>query len=175
MLPRTTRTFGSPMRLPSGLTKLCGRRITQVARVLFERDGALDARDGAVELHWEEGVVLLDGAADGEGLRVAEAAWQDPFVLPLSPGNQAYVLEHGKWRWVDCSAWEGYRELIGTPVSRVRALANEAGRLAGVYLSVPGRDVWIVVEGDECHVHWVHPIGFTAVGLARSRPPDGGA
>jgi hypothetical protein len=50
--------------------------------------------------------------------------------------------------------------LVGQELREVGLLENEHRRIAGVRLSTNGRSMWFVVEGDECHVYWAHPIGF---------------
>lgn len=153
--------MGGPMRQHhSFLDGLVGRRLTYVARVLYEYRGEIGADDGAIEVGTDRGVVLLEGDRDGESLRIRAEAWEDPFKEPLSEENRRYVDEHGRWRRVDVSKQQDYRDLIGERITRASLLTNEHGRIGGVRLSISTRDIWFVVEGDECHVRWAHPIGF---------------
>lgn len=149
------------MQSLSCLDEVVGSNLSGIARILYEFDGENEPDDGALELRTEGFIVLLDGSSDGESLRVRKAAWKDPFGEPLSPDNERYVREHGRWRRVDCSDLENYSDFVGREVTEFRTLINEHGRIAGLRLSVPGRTMWFVVQGDECHVRWTHPIGFT--------------
>lgn len=148
----------------SFLDELVGRQITLVSRVLYLHDGEIEPDDGPVEVGGDGYVVLLDGASDGESLRARREAWKDPFEGPLSGENELYVEKHGKWQRVDYSQQEPYAGLVGQRISEIVLLTNEHGRVAGIRLSVPGRTMWFVVEGDECHVRWAHPSGFTIEG-----------
>lgn len=147
----------------SFLKDLLGKRIRHVARLLYEYRSEIDSDDGGIEIGTDAGVVLLESDSDGESLRARASPWEDPFREPLSEDNRRYVDEHGKWQRVDVSMQEGYADLVGEPVTGVSLLKSEHGRIAGVRLSVPARSIWVVVGGDECHVRWAHPIGFTDV------------
>jgi hypothetical protein len=148
-------------QLPSFLSALVGQRVTRIARILYQYRGAIDPGNGPLEIEAAGRVLLLDAKAQGDCLRVRERAWEDPFVEPLSNENRAYVEEHGKWHKVDCSLHDGYSDFISQPLTDIRALENEWRDIAGVRLSVAARSFWFVVEGDECHLYWAHPIGFT--------------
>jgi hypothetical protein len=154
---------GSIMLPASTLKSLLGKRLRAVARILFEHDGRIKSDDGPLELHLDDGTVfLLDGASDGESLRVRTAPWADPFEPPVSAENRLYIKEHGKWSRVEQSSEPKFASLIGKSISSVKILKNEFGREAGVQLSLEGTDLWFIVTGDECYVYWAHPIGFTA-------------
>lgn len=147
----------------SCLDTLVGQRLSHFARVRFEYRGEIGADDGPLEVGIDGGVVLLEGDGDGESLRVLAEAWKDPFAEPLTDENRRYVDEHGRWRRVDVSNHEDYRALIRGRVAGASLLKNEHGRIGGVRLSISTRDLWFVVEGDECHVRWAHPIGFVEI------------
>jgi hypothetical protein len=142
---------------------LVGKRITHVARVLYEYRGEVDPGDGALELGLDGQTLLLDGESDGERLRVSEQPWVDPFEEPLSEENRRFVETHGKWRRVDCSRSDVYSGLLGQVITDACALNNKFGTLAGLRISVPTAGIWFVVDGDESHVYWAQPIGFTEV------------
>jgi hypothetical protein len=146
---------------PFSADALVGQTVTRIARVLYEYKGEIDPVDGALELELDGHVVLFDGDADGERLRIRERAWEDPFKEPLSRENEEYVAEHGKWRLVDYSQQDPYTGFVGRPLTRVCLLENERGCVAGVRLAVASRSLWFVVEGDECHVYWDLPVGFS--------------
>lgn len=145
----------------ASLKSLCGKRLHAVARILFEHAGRIDPGDGPLELYLDDGtVVLFDGSADGEGLRVQYAPWVDPFASPISEENRAYIEQSGKWSRVEQSSDPLFVDLLGEVISSVTILDNEFGREAGVQISIGGKDLWFVVAGDECHVHWTQPIGL---------------
>jgi hypothetical protein len=138
-----------------------GRTVTGLSRVLYDVRGVIEPSDGALEVQLDGFVVLLDSAADGDRLRVDDQPWNDPFDEPLSRENRSFVESHGRWRRIDCSPAEPYSELVGRAVTEVALLENPFRRVAGVRLSAEGRSLWFVIEGDECHVYWAHPISFT--------------
>lgn len=151
---------GSEERSLSSLKELEGKSLSRISRILFEHRGELDESDGAVELNAFGEVFLLDGAPDGQSLRLRRQAWIDPFTEPLSAENQSFVQEHGKWVRVDKSDEEKFASLVAKPISRVVALADEHGVISGVRITVEDSSMWVVVQGDECRVFWVHPLGF---------------
>ena len=79
------------------LTGLIGARITRVRHIHYVYRGMPDTGYGPLELTFGGRVILLDGAADGEALRVSTQLWQDPFAGPLSDENRAYVDKSGQW------------------------------------------------------------------------------
>src|SRR5688500_17039874 len=98
----------------SSLKSLLGWRIAAVARILYVYRGEVDRRDGALELDFEDGsVVLLDGAADGERLRVRDAPWTDPFPEPISAENQFFIDESGRWSRIELSQDPNFSPLVG--------------------------------------------------------------
>lgn len=148
-----------------------GKVLASIARVLYEHGGQLDTSDGPVELRFEDGgTLLLDGGSDGETLRTSSSPWRDPFAGQLSAANRAYIQEHGRWTRVDLSNEDAYRDLVGNDVVEMAPLFNEFGRLSGVKLATFDRTMWFVIEGDECHVRWAPPIGFSE---KRSTPERG--
>lgn len=152
---------GSEALLLANLKSLCGKRLRAVARILFEHGGRIDPGDGPLELYFDDGtVVLFEGSADGEGLRVQYAPWLDPFEPPISDENRAYIEQSGKWSRVDQSNDAMFIGMVGELISSVTILENQFGGQAGVQISIGEKDLWFVVAGDECHVHRTQPIGF---------------
>lgn len=163
------------MVLPlSSLRKFIGKRILRISRVLFSRPGSLEpAEDGPLEIEIDGEVLLFDGAPDGESLRLRAGFWEDPFKGSLSMENAQYIKDHGQWRRFDCSNEAYFSDLVGQELADVRPLMNTWGRIGGIRLSVDARSLWLVVECDECHVDWVHPIGFTESVLVHPEPDSG--
>lgn len=146
----------------ASLKSLCGKRLRAVARILFEHGGRVDPGDGPLELYLDDGtVVLFDGSADGEGLRFQFAPWVDPFEPPISEENRVYIEQSGKWIRVGQSSDPMFVGMIGEIICSVAMLENEFGRVSGVRISAGVKDFWFVVAGDECHVHWTRPTGFS--------------
>lgn len=148
---------------PFSPKSLVGKRITSINRVLYCYQGEIEPGDGPLELVLDGQPILFDAGPDGESLRVRSKSWSDPFGEPLSPENREYVETHGKWQRVNCAHSNNYSDLLGHRVTDARLLANQFGRVAGVRLSASGHDLWFVVHGDESHVYWVQPIGFTEI------------
>ena len=142
---------------PFDMTSLLGQRIRGLTRVFFEYAGVLERDDGPLECMCERTTCLLDSQSDGEQLRVREGPWVDPFEYPLTDENRKYVDEYGKWRRVDCSKDPPYADLIGQRIVAIAMLQNSTGVIAGVRLSTPVRELWFVVQSDECYVCWSHP------------------
>ncbi|WP_438024158.1 hypothetical protein [Sorangium sp. So ce233] len=152
---------GSEVLPLANLKSLSGKRLRAVARILFEHGGRIDPGDGPLELYLDDGtVVLFDGSADGEGLRVQYAPWVDSFEPPISDENRAYIEQCGKWSRVEQSNDPMFVDMLGELISSVEILENEFGGQAGLQISIGGKDLWFVVAGDECHVHRTQPIGF---------------
>lgn len=150
------------MQPGSDLARIEDKVVTSISRVLYEHNSQLDTSDGPVELRFEDGeALLLEGSGDGETLRISWSPWQDPFAPRISDENAAYVQEHGKWTRTDVSHEHGYRDLVGEALAEAAPLFNEFGRLSGMKLVTETRTMWFVIEGDECHVRWAHPIGFS--------------
>ncbi|MFO0553687.1 MAG: hypothetical protein U0271_35215 [Polyangiaceae bacterium] len=145
------------------VAEMVGRTVNGIGRILYEYRGEVDRADGALELRLDDQIVLLDSAAGGECLRVRTGAWRDPFAEPLAPENQRFVERHGRWVRIDCYKEEPYADFVGSQVAEASLLKNEWGHVAGIRFAVHSRCLWFVVEGDECHVYWAHPIGFREV------------
>lgn len=143
--------------------KLVGRTVVRIDRAFYETDGVIHPGDGPLEVQLDDGAVLLfDGGADGESLRVENSPWVDPFEGQLTPENAQFVAESGKWTRVPVSKDAPYCELIGATVEAVEVLENEFGREAGLGIETAARTLWFVVQCDEAHVHWASPRGYRA-------------
>ncbi len=147
--------------LQAELAKLVGKRVARIVRILFELNGRFDQDDGPLELHFDDGrVLLLDGEGDGETLRLRSAAWADPFAEPLSAENRRFVAESGRWRRVDCTNAAPFTDIAGGTIESAQLLDNQFGVPAGVALHIVGRTLWFIVDCDESTVHWEPRPGF---------------
>lgn len=145
----------------SAAQKLTGNTVVRIERVLYEMDGVVELDDGPLEIHLEDGSVLLfDGASDGESLRVRTSPWADPFKDEIGTENEEFVAESGKWTKVSLSKEAPYSELIGAHVKAIAILENEFGREAGLAIETNTRTLWFVIQGDEAHVYWSSPLGY---------------
>ena len=96
-------------------TNLYTTPISLISRLYYIFQGAYNRETGAIQFQFHDGSILFcDVGADGEQLALSNQKWQDPFREPLSPINQTYVQEHGKWCLVDVSIEEPYSNIIGT-------------------------------------------------------------
>lgn len=139
--------------VPEELRRAVGRRVQRVSRVLFEMDVEDSENDGPLELQFENGEVLvLDGASDGETLKVMSEPWKDPFAEPPSAENRPFTASHGAWRKRDVSHLAPYSFAVGKPVDKVVLLYNQFGRVGGVRLVLGGFELWFYVAGDESRV-----------------------
>ena len=145
----------------SAARKLVGSTVVRIDRVLYEINGVVEPGDGPLEVHLEDGSVLLfEGASDGETLRVKDSPWSDPFEGKMSPENVSFIAESGKWTRVSVSMEAPYSELIGATVEAADILENEFGREAGLAIETDARTLWFVIQGDEAHVFWASPLGY---------------
>lgn len=157
-----------PVDVDAFVAAVQGRRVVALARVYYQYRGEVAEDDGVVELALDDGTIwLLDSAPSGDLLKVTRGAWIDPFAGELSEENRAYVEEHGCWRRFDVSGQAPFAQLVDQVVVDARLLRNQFDDVAGVRLSTSSAALWFVVTGDECHVHWAHPLGYT---LAPRRP-----
>ncbi len=138
-----------------GLRRALGRRVERCARIVYVVADEEPANDGPLELGFVGGeVLLLDGASDGESLRISNEPWRDPFTEPLSAENREFVASHGAWRRQDVSSRWPYSSLVGKAVADLVLLQNQFGRVAGVRILFEGGDLWFYVAGDEARVAW---------------------
>lgn len=145
----------------SAARKLAGRTVVRIDRILYETNGAVDPGDGPLEVHLDNGSVLFfEGASDGESLRMKCGVWADPFGGEMSPENEKFVEESGKWTKIPVSREAPYSKMIGAAVKAVEILENEFGREAGLTIETDARTLWFVIQGDEAHVYWASPLGY---------------
>ena len=141
--------------------RIVGLQIARIDRVMFEFMGVIDSDEGALEVHFTDGsVMLFDEGPDGDSLQVDTHPWVDPFAGELTPENAAFVEQCGKQTRVPVSHEDRYRELVGATVNAVTILQNRFGRAAAVAIETGARTVWFAVGGDACRVFWAHPLPY---------------
>ncbi|MEO8889792.1 MAG: hypothetical protein ABI301_04940 [Jatrophihabitantaceae bacterium] len=134
---------------------LVGRRVERVGRVYYVHDGQTSIGDGAVEIGFSDGSVRrYEVAGNGEGLRIEDTPWLDPFAEPLDAVNREYVRDVGKWTAFDVSDEEPYSQICGSTVTAVEEITNERGVIIGVLIGtdlgrlaakVGADELWVVV------------------------------
>jgi hypothetical protein len=130
-----------------------GRSVSNLSILAYEHHGELSREDTPLQMSFESGeVLLLDGMSNGEALRANLTAWRDPFAGNLTPENQAFVDNHGKWKLQDVSMIEPYHALIGQALKRINPIVNQFGTLSGVQLGFDQAKLYFIVEFDECHI-----------------------
>ncbi|MCB9538063.1 MAG: hypothetical protein H6704_17555 [Myxococcales bacterium] len=157
------------------LRSMPGRRVRGVWRILYDTTGALtlpdppgDAAfselgtdDGDLELLLDDRLVRFTHAPNCSALCVTDTPWHDDFAPPLSPENEAYVAECGKWTRYDAAAWPRYAELFGQPITAVAGIVTDwpagAPQVIGARLSTPDRSFWLMTRSDEVYVEWQRP------------------
>jgi hypothetical protein len=147
------------------LERVLGKQLIGASRIMYEHDGVVEVSRGDLELVFAGGdVVLFEVAADGERLRMQEAAWRDPFVPPLDAENEEYVRRSGKH--VRLEAREvGPALPVGESLVRYVPIRNQFGAVAGVRLEFAGSAVRFLVEGDESYVMTSEDPRFTEWGF----------
>lgn len=153
---------GSTVLRAADVRSWIGRKVVGVARILYTFEGEVESDDGALEITFGDGSVLLfDSDGGQERLRVVPAPWIDPFEGPQTPENRAWLDAHGRWRRVDVSADPDYAWLCAEGIGEVEVLENEFGLEAGVRLGAGFNALYFFVRCDECHVGRERPAGAT--------------
>ncbi|MFI5259135.1 MAG: DUF3037 domain-containing protein, partial [Candidatus Limnocylindrales bacterium] len=81
-----------------------GRVITHVRRLHYVFQGEVNTSDGAIEITFGDGSVMMcDSAADWT-LEFYAAAWVDPFDGTLNESDRDYVGHYGRWSAYDVTA-----------------------------------------------------------------------
>jgi hypothetical protein len=115
----------------SAAPELVGRKISRIRRVHYVFQGEANTSDGAIELTFSDGsVVMCDAAADWM-LEFFGAPWTDPFVEPLSDDDRAYVDRYGRWRAYDVTDQVPYswlvRQTIRQAIPQLNAMLEQTG------------------------------------------------
>ncbi len=136
--------------------ELVGREIARVRRLQYVFEGEANTSDGAIELTFADGyVVMCDSAADWT-LEFFGAAWVDPFRDPLSESDRAYVARYGRWCAVDVSDRAPYRSLVGRTVQQAIPQLNELLELTGLLVRTDDAVLDLQVWAGELRA-FVHP------------------
>jgi hypothetical protein len=114
--------------------ELTGREIERIRRLHYTFQGETNTSDGAIELTFADGsVILCDGAADWT-LQFFDVAWTEPFSEPLSDEDRAHVDRNGRWAAYDVSDQEPYSELVGETIRHVTPQFNDLLELSGLLI-----------------------------------------
>jgi hypothetical protein len=117
---------------------LVGRTITGIRRLHYLFQGEVNASDGAIELTFSDGsVVLCDAEADWT-LVFFGAPWVDPFHEPLSDSDRSYVDRYGKWCAYDVTEQAPYSWLTGGTVRQAIPQLNDILELTGLLIRTDG-------------------------------------
>ena len=123
------------------LSELKGHTITNLRRIWYVLGDEVHRHEGWIEVTSQDLTLLVKGASDGTRLGVLPGPWTDPFALPLSPDNVAYLARFGTLRAFDVSGDDPYRLLIGEVVLEVKPSVNEDGQIFGVAVSFRGHEL----------------------------------
>ena len=118
--------------------ELVGREIARVRRLHYVFLGEVNASDGAIELTFADGAVVLCDAAADWTLEYYGAAWVEPFADPMSDSDRAYVERYGRWTAFDVSAQAPYGQLVGSTIRQAIPQFNELLELTGMLIRTEG-------------------------------------
>ena len=114
--------------------ELVGRKIERIKRLHYASQGETNTSDGAIELTFADGsVIMCDTAADWT-LQFFGAAWVDPFPEPISDEERSYMDRYGKWVVADVTDQAPYRALVGETISQVIPQFNDLLELSGLVI-----------------------------------------
>ena len=112
------------------------------------RDEA-NTRDGAIELTFSDGsVVMCDAAADWT-LEFYDKAWVDPFPEPLSESDRDYLDRYGRWSAFDVTDQMPYSRLVGQRVLQTIPHLNDLLEMTGLLIRTDAADLDLQVWGGE--------------------------
>jgi hypothetical protein len=131
-LPRNER-WSRAHRL-SSVPELVGREISRIRRLHYVFRGEANTRDGAIELTFSDGSVVMCDAASDWTIEFYGAAWVDPFEEPLSESDRAYLDRFGRWSAFDVSDQMPYGWLIGRQVRQSIPQFNDLLELTGLLI-----------------------------------------
>ena len=116
---------------------LIGKTVVGVRHILYVHHGSVKQDEGALELRFHDGSTALFDTTGNGNMQVTPQPWVDPFVLPLSPENEAYVRMHGMWTAFDLTSEPPASALIGRQVSAYDEITTDQ---SGAYECSEGAD-----------------------------------
>lgn len=120
-------------RLPAA-PEFVGREIARVRRLHYVYRSEANTLDGAIELTFSDGsVVMCDAAADWT-LDFYDAAWIDPFPEPLTAADAANLDRFGRWLAYDVTEQMPYGWLVGQTIRQTIPQFNDLLDLTGLVL-----------------------------------------
>lgn len=122
----------------STVPELVGREISRIRRLHYVFRGEANTRDGAVELTFSDGSVVMCDAASDWTLEFYGAAWVDPFGEPVGEPDQAYLDQFGRWSAFDVSDQMPYSWLLGRQVRQSIPQFNDLLELTGLLIRTDG-------------------------------------
>ncbi len=124
-------------RLPAA-PYLIGRTIQRIRRLHYTFRGETNTTDGAIELTFADGSVILCDATADWTLHFFGKAWQDPFPEDPSDEDRAHVDRYGRWVAYDVTAEEPYRALVGETIREAVPQLNHLQELTGLMIRTDG-------------------------------------
>lgn len=118
----------------SAAPELVGRTIERIRRLHHTFQSDADASDGAIELTFADGSVILCDATAHWTLQFFDTAWIDPFPEPPSDEDRAHVDRYGRWTAYDVTDQEPYRALVGETVREAIPQLNDLHELSGLMI-----------------------------------------
>jgi hypothetical protein len=112
--------------------EMVGRQITGVRRLHYVFQGEVNASDGAIELAFSDGSVVMCEAAADWTIEFHDAAWMEPFAEPLTDEDRVYLERYGRWSAYDVTAQAPYSWLIGETILQVIPQFNDLLELTGM-------------------------------------------
>lgn len=120
---------------------------------MYEVGGEVVSEAGPIELTFtDNGLVLLDGGADGESLRIERSQWVDHFSEPLSVENRDYIAKSGKWTSFDVSKRTPYIGLVGERVRAINPVESPDRKVTGLIISTDHCVLRVENVADEIQV-----------------------
>jgi hypothetical protein len=114
--------------------ELVGRAVTRIRRLNYVFQGETNTVDGAIELTFSDGSVVMCDSAPDWTLEFFGAAWVDPLREPLNETDRAYVDRYGRWTASDVTGQAPYSWLIGKPVRQSIPQVNDLLEMTGLLI-----------------------------------------
>jgi len=118
----------------SATPDLVGRTIERIRRLHHTFQGDTNTSDGAIELTFADGSVVLCDATGDWTLQFFDVAWVEPFPEPPSDEDRAHVDRNGRWSAYDVSDQAPYGELVGETIRQVTPQFNDLLELSGLLI-----------------------------------------